>query len=183
MLHLIATSSHETSGMKYYLQFITRLLTSSPCIFAYRMTGIIQKDGTVLLSIQYFVRCSSSWPVTHMISILKNIYKVGVQVGSEGSVPVNDSKSNSRYVSCSKPSLHHHKAPLTLTLMALYKYIYIYKYKVITSDTSNKFITSYSLLCFCEVNSVNYMQSCSFIRIIYNFPSMSLLFNVDLYYF
>ena len=36
----------------------------------------------------------------------------GVQVSSEGSVPANDGKSNSRYVSCSKPSLHHHKAPL-----------------------------------------------------------------------
>ena len=35
-----------------------------------------------------------------------------VQVGSEGSVPANDGKSNSRHVSCSKPSLHHHKAPL-----------------------------------------------------------------------
>ena len=31
----------------------------------------------------------------------------GVQVGSEGSVPANDGKSNGRYVSCSKPSLHH----------------------------------------------------------------------------
>ena len=36
----------------------------------------------------------------------------GVQVGSEGSVPANDGKSNGRYVSCSKPSLHHHKTPL-----------------------------------------------------------------------
>ena len=35
-----------------------------------------------------------------------------VQVSSEGSVPANDGKSNSRYVSCSKPSLHNHKAPL-----------------------------------------------------------------------
>ena len=33
-----------------------------------------------------------------------------VQVSSEGSVPANDGKSNSRYVSCSKPNLHHHKA-------------------------------------------------------------------------
>ena len=36
----------------------------------------------------------------------------GVQVGSEGSVPANDGKSNGRHVSCSKPSLHRHKAPL-----------------------------------------------------------------------
>ena len=35
-----------------------------------------------------------------------------VQVSSEGSIPANDGKSNRRYVSCSKPSLHHHKAPL-----------------------------------------------------------------------
>ena len=27
-------------------------------------------------------------------------------------VPENDGKSNGRYVSCSKPSLHRHKAPL-----------------------------------------------------------------------
>ena len=37
---------------------------------------------------------------------------IGVQVSSEDSVPANDGKSNSRYVSCSKPSLHHHEAPL-----------------------------------------------------------------------
>ena len=35
----------------------------------------------------------------------------GVQVCSEGSVPGIDSESNSRYVSCSHPSLQRHKAP------------------------------------------------------------------------
>ena len=43
------------------------------------------------------------------ISMQKNGYLV--QVSSEGSVPANDGKNNSRYVSCSKPSLRHHKAP------------------------------------------------------------------------
>ena len=58
---------------------------------------------------------------------------LGCKFAQMGSVPANDGESNSRYVSCSKPSLHHHKAPpgagaikmvkapLTLTLMALYK--------------------------------------------------------------
>ena len=33
-----------------------------------------------------------------------------MQVSSEVSVPANDGKSNSRYMSSSKPSLHHHKS-------------------------------------------------------------------------
>ena len=37
---------------------------------------------------------------------------LGAQVGSEGLISASDGKSNSRYVSCSQPSLHHHKAPL-----------------------------------------------------------------------
>ena len=47
-----------------------------------------------------------------LINFKNIINNFGVQVGSEGSVPTNDGKSNSRYVSCSKPGLHHPKAPL-----------------------------------------------------------------------
>ena len=71
------------------------------------ITGTKSSGSHFAISVPGNLKFEASGP-----SYCSFILYFGVQVSSEGSVPVNDGKSNSRYVSCSKPSLNHRKAPL-----------------------------------------------------------------------